>query len=115
MQTRTITIAPAGGKWVVRAAGAVIGETDAALEVQEDGMQPVIYFPRDDIEMAFLDESDKRTEDPVKGTASFYSIVAKSGTIRDCVWSYEDPSEDAEKLKGYLAFYPGEKITVEQL
>lgn len=113
--TRTITIAPAGGKWVVRAAGAVIGETTSALEVHEDGLQPVIYFPRDDIEMAFLDESDKRSEDPVKGTARFFSIVAKSGTIPDCVWSYEDPLEDALKLKDHLAFYPGEKITVEQL
>lgn len=115
MISRTITIAPAEGTWSVRAAGAVIGETTGALELHEEGFAPVIYFPREDIEMAFLDRSGKSTETPGKGMATYYSIIAKSGAIPDCVWSYEDPAEDIARIKGYLAFQPGEKITVEQL
>ena len=49
-----ITIRNAPGKWVVRAGGAILGESDRALELTEGDYPPVIYFPRDDIGMAFL-------------------------------------------------------------
>ncbi|MEM8658323.1 MAG: DUF427 domain-containing protein [Pseudomonadota bacterium] len=115
MNTTTLTITPAAGTCVVRAAGAVIGESTRALELREAGHDPVIYFPREDIEMAFLDPSDHSTHCPRKGDASYFSIVAKSGTIPNAVWSYENPIEAAAKIAGYLAFYTGEKVAVEQL
>ena len=46
-----ITITPAQGTWVVRAGGAVLGETTGALELREGDHAPVIYFPRGDIAM----------------------------------------------------------------
>ena len=49
-----ITIRPATGTWVVRAGGAVLGESIQALEMTEGDYPPVIYFPRTDIAMAFL-------------------------------------------------------------
>ncbi len=55
--TDNIIIRAAEGKWTVRAGGAVIGESQDALEVQEGNLPPVIYFPRGDIAMAFLDAS----------------------------------------------------------
>ena len=78
---KTITITTAPGTWVVRAGGAVIGETTRALELHETGHAPVIYFPRDDIGMAFLDRSEKITTCPSKGEATHFDIVAKSGAI----------------------------------
>ncbi|MEM8871128.1 MAG: DUF427 domain-containing protein [Pseudomonadota bacterium] len=113
--TTQLTIAPAGGTWVVRAAGAVIGESTRALELHEAGHSPVIYFPREDIEMAFLDPTDHSTHCPRKGDASYFSIVAKSGAIPNAVWSYEDPVPAAAGIAGYLAFYATEKVTVERL
>ena len=110
-----ITITAAGGTWVVRAAGAVLGESENALELSEGGYDPVIYFPREDVEMAFFDPSDKKTTCPHKGEASYYSLVAKSGTIPDIAWSYEDPTPDVARIKGYLAFYTGDKLAVEKL
>ena len=110
-----LTITPAGGTWVVRAGGAVIGETTRALELLESGYPPIIYFPREDIEMAFLDASDHRAKSPSKGEASYYSIVAKSGSIENVAWSYENPTEDAARIAGHLAFHTGDKVTVERL
>ncbi|SEW20885.1 Uncharacterized conserved protein, DUF427 family [Cognatiyoonia koreensis] len=109
-----IKIRPASGTWVVRVAGAVIGESKAALELTEGEYPPVIYFPRDDIAMAFLDPSDTESTCPYKGNASYYSIAAKSGTIPDAVWSYEAPKAGVEKIKDYLAFNPN-KVTVEEV
>lgn len=109
-----IKIRPAGGTWTVRAGGAVLGETTKALELIEGSYPPVIYFPRDDIAMAFLEPTDTTSTSPDKGEASYYSIIAKSGAIRDAAWSYETPKPGVEAIAGYLAFYP-EKVTIEEV
>ncbi len=113
--TDAITISPATGTWVVRVAGAVLGESKTALSLQENGYEAVIYFPRSDIAMAFLEPSDKTTTCPHKGTATYFSVEAKSGTIPDAVWSYEDPKDGVKEIAGHLAFHQGEKVTVEQV
>jgi uncharacterized protein (DUF427 family) len=110
-----IVIRAAEGKWTVRAGGAVLGESTHALELREGDYPPVIYFPREDIAMAFLDASDKTTHCPHKGDATYFSVVTKSRTLTDTVWSYEDPKSDVAAIKGHLAFYPIEEITVERI
>jgi uncharacterized protein (DUF427 family) len=109
-----IKIRPASGTWVVRAAGAVLGESTNALELIEGDYPPVIYFPRSDIAMAFLDASETTSSCPYKGVARYFSIVAKSGPIADAVWSYEDPKADVAEIMDYLAFY-NSKVAVEQV
>ncbi len=113
--TKRITVTPATGTWVVRAGGAVIGESTRALELVENGYDPVIYFPRKDIAMAFLDRSDHATTCPFKGAASYFSIVTKSTTHANAVWTYEDPIEDVAAIKDHLAFYTSADVTVEQV
>ncbi len=103
------------GTWVVRAGGAVLGETTRALELSEGTLDPVIYFPRGDIAMAFLDKTEKATTCRHKGTASYYSIVTKSRTIPNAAWSYEDPLPEVAAIKGHLAFYASDLVTVEQI
>lgn len=110
-----ITLKPATGTWSVRAGGAVLGETSNALELREGDHDPVIYFPRDGIAMAFLDATDKSSTCPHKGDASYFSVVTKSRTLQNAVWSYETPLEVVAAIKGHLAFYPMEEITVEQI
>lgn len=110
-----ISIRKAEGNWVVRAGGAVLGETKNALELTEGDMSPVIYFPRGDIAMAFLDKSDKVTHCPQKGDATHYSIVTKSTTLENAAWSYEAPLDDVDQIKDHLAFYKSDKLAVERL
>ena len=109
-----IRIVKAEGKWVVRAGGAVLGETTEALELTEGSYPPVIYFPRTDLAMAFLEKSARTSTCPWKGEASYYGIVTKSGTIADAAWSYERPKPEVDRIAGHIAFYPG-KVTVERL
>ena len=42
-----ITIRPAQGLWVIRAGGAVLGETRDALELVEDGHSGLLFEPGD--------------------------------------------------------------------
>ncbi|WP_370401848.1 DUF427 domain-containing protein [Sulfitobacter sp. JB4-11] len=110
-----ITIRKAPGTWTVRAGGAVLAESDAALELREGDYPEVIYFPRNDIAMAFLDANDTTSHCPHKGDAVYFNVVTKSRTLQDAAWSYEAPKAAVDDIKGYLAFYGVEAITVEQI
>ncbi|WP_299548331.1 DUF427 domain-containing protein [uncultured Tateyamaria sp.] len=110
-----ITIRKAPGTWTVRAGGAVLGESSNALELSEGDYPAVIYFPRNDIAMAFLDRTDKASHCPHKGDANYFSVVTKSQTLANAVWTYEDPKNPVARVKDHLAFYVGDGITVEQI
>ena len=112
--TSHIKIRKAAGTWVVRAGGAVLGESKNALELTEGDYPPVIYFPREDIGMAFLDATDTTSHCPFKGDARYYSIVTKSQVIKNAGWSYETPTEEVAEITGYLAFHPN-MVAVEKL
>ena len=110
-----INIHKAEGTWTVRAGGAVLGESKNALALSEGAMPDVSYFPREDIAMAFLDASDHSSHCPHKGDASYFSIVTKSQTLKNAVWSYEAPNEDVARIKDLLAFYVSDVVTIEQV
>ncbi len=110
-----IRIRKADGTWSVRAGGAVLAETTNALELSEGDYPAVIYFPRGDIAMAFLDKTDHSTHCPHKGDASYFSIITKSQTLKNAAWSYEDPKDSVAQIKDYLAFYASDTVAVEQI
>jgi len=110
-----IRIRKAEGTWTVRAGGAVLAESRDALELSEGDYPFVIYFPRDDVAMAFLDRTDHATHCPKKGDASYYSIVTKSSELTNAAWSYESPLPEAERIKDHLAFYASDSVTVERV
>ncbi len=109
-----IKIRRAGGTWVVRAAGAVLAESSDALELTEGDYPPVIYFPRQDVGMEFLEQTESSTRCPHKGQASYFAIHGKSGVLPDAAWSYETPLNAVADIAGHLAFY-GDKVTVERV
>jgi uncharacterized protein (DUF427 family) len=108
-----ITIAPATGTYVVRAGGAIIGETSRALELKEGSHPPVIYVPREDVAMALLERTTRRTTCPWKGEASYFSIRTPEENLENAVWSYEAPKDGVRSIAGHLAFYP-DKVTVQR-
>ena len=99
-----IKIRQAPGTYVIRADGAVIGESSRALEMTEGSHAPGIYVPREDVAMALLDASDRTSTCPWKGQASYYSIVTGSQVLKDAVWSYETPIDGMDAIAGHLAF-----------
>jgi uncharacterized protein (DUF427 family) len=109
-----IKITPAAGTYVIRAGGAVLGETSGALELREGSYPAVIYVPREDVAMALLERTDRSSTCPWKGAASYYSITTPDGPLTNAVWSYETPKADVAAIAGHLAFYP-DKVTVERV
>lgn len=107
-----IKIRKAPGTWTVRAGGAILGESRAALELTEGSFPPVIYFPREDIAMALLDRTETSSTCPWKGAARYFSIVGQTTTVHDAAWSYETPNPGMEKIALHLAFYPDRATVV---
>ena len=103
------------GVWTVRAGGAVIAESENALELSEGDYVPVIYFPREDIAMALLEKTDQKTTCAHKGEASHFSIVTKSQVIENAAWSYETPLEGLESIANHVAFYRSDLVAIEKI
>jgi uncharacterized protein (DUF427 family) len=109
-----IKIYPAAGKWVVRANGAVIGESTRALELLQRDYPFVIYFPREDIASAVLDPSDRALICDDRGRGMHFHVSSPEGTILNAGFALTEPSPEAAALKDYLAFDAG-KVTVERV
>ena len=114
MPIRKLTIVAAGGTWVVRAGGAVIGESAQAVELSRNDGAGTIYFPREDLGMAFLEAAPETKPGGELGPARYFSIVTKSGVLADAAWSYEIPPAEAERIAGLIAF-DTERVAVEEV
>ena len=101
-----ITITPVAGSVTVQAGSTVLGRSDRALELREGSYPPVIYVPREDIDMGRLIRTDHMTKCPWKGQASYYSIKGDFGMLANAVWTYEVPKDEVAAIAGHLAFYP---------
>jgi uncharacterized protein (DUF427 family) len=88
--------------------GHVIADTRKALTLKEASYRPVLYFPREDVEMAFLTRTEHSTHCPYKGDASYYTLLMDGRFAENAVWTYETPYPAMETIKDLLAFYPNQ-------
>jgi len=93
--------------------GHVIADTRKALTLKEASYRPVPYFPREDVDMAFLARTDHSTHCPYKGDASYYSLMMDGRLAENAVWTYETPYPAMETIRDALAFYPNQVEIVE--
>ena len=105
-----ITITPNTRRVVVTVDGRTIADTRAALTLKEASYPAVQYIPRADADLGTLDRSDHHTYCPYKGEASYFSIPGRDRG-ENAVWTYEQPYDAVEAIKGHLAFYP-DRVTI---
>lgn len=86
--------------------GWVIADTTRGLKLLEAGYRPVVYIPREDVDLSLLERSDLTTYCPYKGEAAYYSIRVGDRISENAIWTYEAPYEAVASIKDFLAFYP---------
>lgn len=100
-----ITLEPNRSRVVVRVAQAEIANSMNALLLREANYPPVLYLPREDVDMSLLVRTDHSTYCPYKGDCSYYSIAPGGAKSVNAVWTYEHPYAAVAEIRGHLAFY----------
>jgi uncharacterized protein (DUF427 family) len=85
----------------------VLAESSKTAEVE--GNQ---YFPPEDVNKDYLEESDHRSTCPWKGEAHYFHVVVDGEKNENAAWSYPQPKEKAVHITGHFAFWKG--VTVEE-
>jgi uncharacterized protein (DUF427 family) len=86
-------------------AGETIADSRQAMLLQESGLQPVYYFPPEDVRADVLEPSDRHTHCPKKGEASYYTIRVGDTVLDAAAWYYPEPLDGAPPIGGLIAFY----------
>lgn len=103
---RRITIEPSTKCWRALFADHVVADSDDALILHEQGLPPVVYFPRSAVAMEYMSRTDRTTHCPYKGDATYYTLLMDGHFAENAIWSYERPIESCEQIAGMLAFDP---------
>ncbi len=99
-------VVPVGRRTAASVDDHVVADSDAAVVVKEVGRDiydPVVYFPRADVDMAALASIDKTTYCPLKGDTEYFDIVVAGGRHSEAAWSYVT-MRLGDELKDLIAF-----------
>jgi uncharacterized protein (DUF427 family) len=100
-----ITTTPDERHFEVTLDGEKLAASDRVVRLEETGLRPRFYFPREDVRMDLLQPTSTHTTCPFKGQASYWSVTAGGRVHEDLVWSYETPIPNAAGIAGLLCFY----------
>jgi uncharacterized protein (DUF427 family) len=83
-----------------------IADSRRAFLLHESGLQPIYYFPPDDVRLDLFEPTDHHTRCPKKGVASYYTIRVGDRVVENGAWFYPEAIESAPAhLEGLIAFY----------
>ncbi|ATB27514.1 DUF427 domain-containing protein [Melittangium boletus] len=85
--------------------GQVLAESDTYEEVEGN-----VYFPREAVKRAALQDSGTHTTCPWKGVASYYDVVVDGQVNKDAAWYYPEPKDAARGIRDHVAFWKGVQV-----
>lgn len=85
--------------------GTWVADSTRVLVLHETRCPPMYYFPKEDVQLDYLEKTAHTTHCPFKGNASYWTLKVGDVLAENAVWSYEEPYDDAKPVKEYLSFY----------
>lgn len=83
----------------------VIAESNDTIIVESNH-----YFPPESVQMEFMKNTNTHSTCPWKGEASYYNIEIDGKLNKDAAWFYKNPSDLANNIKNFVAFWKGVEI-----
>jgi uncharacterized protein (DUF427 family) len=84
----------------------VIAQSDDTVVVEGNH-----YFPRDAVDVDFLQGSDTTSVCGWKGTAHYHSLIVDGKTNKDAAWYYPEPKDAAREITDRIAFWKGVEVS----
>ena len=84
--------------------GETVADSKRVKLVREAEILPVYYFPEEDVRTDLFVPSEQKSRCPVKGEASYRSIIVGARRADNAAWSYLDPLPEAASIAGHIAF-----------
>ncbi|MGI8305568.1 DUF427 domain-containing protein [Saccharopolyspora hattusasensis] len=89
----------------VRICGVVVADSHRPHVLFETGLPPRSYLPLTDVRMDLLRPSNRRTQCPYKGTATYWNAMIDGTEHADIAWTYRTPLPESQKIAGLACFY----------
>ena len=83
---------------------AVISQVEIANSASTQSVEGNSYFPREAVNWEYLSKNDEQYHCPWKGDCTFYDVVVDGVKHASAAWSYEEPLEAANHIRGHVAF-----------
>ncbi len=83
----------------------LLARTKSSIRVLETASPPTFYIPPADVDMSRLTHMDLSTVCEWKGAARYWALHADPAT--PVAWAYPRPRARFDRIRDYLAFYPG--------
>lgn len=83
----------------------LIAESDNCRVVTETDHVDRLYFPESDVRWDLLTPSDRTTECPFKGRATYWDLAGAPDQAEGVAWTYRTPLPEVAGIAGYVAFY----------
>ncbi len=104
-EQRALYVEPTPKRIRVIVAGETVADSTRAKIMSESGLQPVYYFPPQDVRTDLLEPSERHTGCPHKGVASYHTIRVGERVVEHGAWRYPEPVDGAPDFAGLIAFY----------
>ncbi len=101
--SRAISIEKNAARVVVYMDGRVVADTGSALMLHEGWLPPVVYVPREDVDMSVLTRGECGPSLTDVGSRICYS-VGRGGLAANVAWTYDETSEAAAAIREHIAF-----------
>jgi uncharacterized protein (DUF427 family) len=85
--------------------GQTIADTNTGYRVLETSHPPVYYLPPTDVEMQYVQVTERSSFCEWKGNAFYYHVLIGDRRIENAAWAYPTPTKDFQPIANYLAFY----------
>ena len=68
------------------------------------------YFPPESVRFDLLEEVDKTSVCPWKGTATYFDLSVDGQVNSAAAWTYRQPKEKAAHIRDHVAFWGGVQV-----
>jgi uncharacterized protein (DUF427 family) len=85
--------------------GETIANSSDVIKLVEDNYPPRFYFPKKDVRMDMVKDSEVPTECPFKGKGHYLMVDVKGKKLSEAAWSFDYTYDEHADLKDRIAFY----------